>query len=74
MAARRLRFPSVMHLELNVIGVNDAVFDVPPVVVVEQKLLESPGSFRNVVRRTFRCVNEVGFHRLHRQLRFRWMG
>ena len=44
---------SVVQLELNMIGVNDAVFDVPPVVVVEQKLLESPGSFRNVVLRTY---------------------
>ena len=74
MVARRLRFASAVQLELNAIGVNDAVFDVPPVVVVEQKTLESPGSFRNVVLRTYRCVNDVGFLRLQRQLRFWWMG
>ena len=51
MAARRLRSASGVQLELNVIGVNDAVFDVPPVVVVDQHPLESPGSSRNVVRR-----------------------
>ena len=44
MAALGLRSASVVQLELNVIGVNDAVFDVPPVVVVEQKPLESPAS------------------------------
>ena len=74
MASRRLRFASDGQLELNVIGVNDAVFDVPPVVVIEQKTLESPGSFRNVVLRTYQCVNEVGFQRLQRQLRIWWMG
>ena len=31
MASRRLRFASDGQLELNMIGVNDAVFDVPPV-------------------------------------------
>jgi len=51
MTARRLRSASGVQLELNVIGVNDAVFDVPPVVVVDQHPLESPGSSRNVVRR-----------------------
>ena len=74
MASRRLRFASDGQLELNMIGVNDAVFDVPPVVVEAQKTLESPGSFRNVVLRTYRCVHEVGFLRLQRQLHFRWMG
>ena len=52
MLAQRLRSASVVQLELNVIGVNDAVFDVPPVVVVEQKLLQNPMSSRHVVRRS----------------------
>ena len=50
MLAQRLRSASVVQLELNVIGVNDAVFDVPPVVVVEQHPLESPASSGKVVR------------------------
>ena len=50
MLAQRLRFASVVQLELNVIGVNDAVFDVPPVVVVELNPLESPASSGKVVR------------------------
>ena len=50
MLAQRLRSASVVQLELNVIGVNDAVFDVPPVVVVEQRPLQSPASGGKVVR------------------------
>ena len=50
MAPRRLRVASVVQLELNVIGVNDGVFDVPPVVVVEQRPLQSPASSGKVVR------------------------
>ena len=45
---------SVVQLELNVIGVNDAVFDVPPVVVVEQTLLQSPAYSGKVVRHSCR--------------------
>ena len=52
MATRRLRFPSAVHVELNVIGVNDAVFDVPPVVVVEQHPQKGPASYGQVVRRS----------------------
>ena len=63
-----------MHVELSGNGDSDAVFDVPPVVVEAQKTLESPGSFRNVVLRTYRCVHKVGFLRLQRQLRIWWMG
>ena len=50
MASRRLRVASDRQLQLNVIGVNDAVFDVPPVVVVEQHPLEGPASCGKVVR------------------------
>ena len=50
MASRRLRSASDGQLELNVIGVNDAVFDVPPAMVVEQKPLESPACSGKVVR------------------------
>ena len=45
---------SVVQLELNVIGVNDGVFDVPPVVVVEQRPLQSPASSGTVVQHSCR--------------------
>ena len=54
MLAQRLRFASGVQLELNAIGVNDAVFDVPPVVVVEQHPLQSPASCGKVVRHSCR--------------------
>ena len=46
MVAVHLRFPSAVHLELNLIGVNDAVFDVTPVVEVKRLPLERVVSVR----------------------------
>ena len=54
MLAQRLRSASVVQLELNVIGVNDAVFDVPPVVVEAQRLVQRSMSSCHVVLRSCR--------------------
>ena len=74
MLAQTPCFASAVQLELSGNGDSDAVFDVLPVVVEAQKTLRSHGSFCNVVLRTYRCVHEVGFLRLQRQLHIRWMG
>ena len=54
MLAQRLRSASVVHVELSGIRDDDVLFDVPPVVVVEQRLVQRSMSSCHVVLRSCR--------------------